>query len=99
MFVGQEKGHDDNKEKMSIRSEGLESVNEVSRPGMATAGSTASKVRKVSAVSGLHWPLGCSYSLYPSRECGESVTDSTRAAALSFGPLFTVECVLSLVVY
>lgn len=55
LFVGQEKGHDDNnKEKMSIRSEGLESVNEMSRPsGMVAAGSTASKVRKVSAVSEL----------------------------------------------
>lgn len=51
LFVGQEKGHDDNnKEKMSIRSEGLESVNEMSRPSGA-AGSNATKVRKVSAVS------------------------------------------------
>lgn len=50
LFVGQEKGNDDNnKEKMSIRSEGLESVSEMHRP---TAPSTmASKVRKVSTVS------------------------------------------------
>lgn len=59
LFVGQEKGNDDNnKEKMSIRSEGLESVNEMSRPsamaaaaGAMGSGATASKVRKVSAVS------------------------------------------------
>lgn len=52
LFVGQEKGHDDNnKEKMSIRSEGLESVNEMSRPSGVAAGSNATKVRKVSAVS------------------------------------------------
>lgn len=50
--MGQEKGNDDNnKEKMSIRSEGLESLNEISRPQGMSAGSTASKVRKVSAVS------------------------------------------------
>lgn len=48
--MGQEKGNDDNnREKMSIRSEGLESVTEMSRP--IAAGSTASKVRKASAVS------------------------------------------------
>lgn len=50
--MGQEKGHDDNnREKMSIRSEGLESVNEMSKPSGMAAGSTATKVRKVSAVS------------------------------------------------
>lgn len=49
--MGQEKGHDDNnKEKMSIRSEGLESVTEMSKPGMSV-GANAAKVRKVSAVS------------------------------------------------
>lgn len=55
LFVGQEKGNDDNnKEKMSIRSEGLESVSEMTRPRAPSAiasGTTASKVRKVSAVS------------------------------------------------
>lgn len=55
LFVGQEKGNDDNnKEKMSIRSEGLESVSEMQRPTApsATASNTmASKVRKVSTVS------------------------------------------------
>lgn len=50
--MGQEKGNDDNnKEKMSIRSEGLESVNEMRLAGVS-GGSNASKVRKVSAVSG-----------------------------------------------
>lgn len=59
LFVGQEKGNDDNnKEKMSIRSEGLESVSEMhqrqpSAPSAIASGTTASasKVRKVSAVS------------------------------------------------
>lgn len=56
LFVGQEKGNDDNnKEKMSIRSEGLESVSEMTRTRAPTAiasGTTATKpVRKVSAVS------------------------------------------------
>lgn len=53
LFVGQEKGNDDNnKEKMSIRSEGLESVSEITRTTAptATAAGTA-KARKVSAVS------------------------------------------------
>lgn len=51
-FVGEEKGNDDNnKEKMSIRSEGLESVSEMQRPTAPTAYSAASKVRKVSTVS------------------------------------------------
>lgn len=53
LFVGQEKVNDDNKEKMSIRSEGLEPVNEMSRPQGASTGSTTSKIRKVSAVSEL----------------------------------------------
>lgn len=59
LFVGQEKGNDDNnKEKMSIRSEGLESVSEMhqrqpSAPSAIASGTIASanKVRKVSAVS------------------------------------------------
>lgn len=47
LFVGQEKGHDDNnKEKMSIRSEGLESVSEQRR-----LPTNPTKMRKVSAVS------------------------------------------------
>ncbi|XP_037914865.1 sodium channel protein para isoform X11 [Hermetia illucens] len=51
-FVGEEKGNDDNnKEKMSIRSEGLESVSEMQRPTAPTAYSAASKVRKVSTAS------------------------------------------------
>ncbi|XP_041772290.1 sodium channel protein para isoform X23 [Anopheles merus] len=53
LFVGQEKGNDDNnKEKMSIRSEGLESVSEITRTTAptATAAGTA-KARKVSAAS------------------------------------------------
>lgn len=56
LFVGQPKGHDDNnKEKMSIRSEGLDSVSERRRiPNNLT------KMRKVSAVSVLIFiePLG-----------------------------------------
>lgn len=51
LFVNQEKGNDDNnKEKMSIRSEGLESVSEITRTTAptATAAGTA-KARKVSA--------------------------------------------------
>ncbi|XP_055537079.1 sodium channel protein para isoform X40 [Wyeomyia smithii] len=53
LFVGQEKSNDDNnKEKMSIRSEGLESVSEITRTTAptATAAGTA-KARKVSAAS------------------------------------------------
>lgn len=51
LFVGQEKGNDDNnKEKMSIRSEGLESVSEITRTTAPTAIASA-KVRKVSTVS------------------------------------------------
>lgn len=47
LFVGQEKGHDDNnKEKMSIRSEGLDSVSEQRR-----VLTNPTKIRKVSAVS------------------------------------------------
>ncbi|XP_031337062.1 sodium channel protein para isoform X6 [Photinus pyralis] len=47
LFVGQEKGHDDNnKEKMSIRSEGLDSVSEQRR-----VPTNPSKMRKVSAAS------------------------------------------------
>lgn len=47
LFVGQEKGHDDNnKEKMSIRSEGLDSVSEQRR-----VPTNPNKIRKVSAVS------------------------------------------------
>lgn len=49
--MGQEKGNDDNKEKMSIRSEGPESVGDMSRPSAIAAGSKAN-VRKSSAVSG-----------------------------------------------
>lgn len=58
LFVGQEKGNDDNnKEKMSIRSEGLESVSEMQKPtnSVPTAG-TMAKVRKVSTVSRRHLP-------------------------------------------
>ncbi|XP_055302527.1 sodium channel protein para isoform X15 [Sitodiplosis mosellana] len=52
LFVGQEKGNDDNnKEKMSIRSEGLESVSEMQRPTAPSTGTMASKVRKVSTTS------------------------------------------------
>lgn len=54
LFVGQEKGNDDNnKEKMSIRSEGLESVSEMHQrqPSAPTAIASGTKVRKVSAVS------------------------------------------------
>ena len=53
LFVGQEKGNDDNnKEKMSIRSEGLESVSEITRTTAPTANALASaKARKVSTVS------------------------------------------------
>lgn len=57
LFVGQEKGNDDNnKEKMSIRSEGLESVSEMQRPApyAIASGTSAAKVRKVSAVSMLN---------------------------------------------
>ena len=51
LFVGQEKGNDDNnKEKMSIRSEGLESVSEITRTTAPTAIASA-KVRKASTVS------------------------------------------------
>ncbi|XP_035791465.1 sodium channel protein para-like isoform X4 [Anopheles albimanus] len=51
LFVGQEKGNDDNnKEKMSIRSEGLESVSEITRTTAPTA-TGAAKARKVSAAS------------------------------------------------
>lgn len=51
LFVGQEKGNDDNnKEKMSIRSEGLESVSEITRTTAPTALASA-KARKVSTVS------------------------------------------------
>ncbi|CRK91925.1 CLUMA_CG005540, isoform B [Clunio marinus] len=51
LFVGQEKGNDDNnKEKMSIRSEGLESVSEITRTTAPTALASA-KARKVSTTS------------------------------------------------
>lgn len=51
-FVGQEKGNDDNnKEKMSIHSEGLESVSEMQRPAHSAIASSTSKGRKVSTVS------------------------------------------------
>lgn len=56
LFVGQPKGHDDNnKEKMSIRSEGLDSVSERRR-----IPNNLNKMRKVSAVSVLIFiePLG-----------------------------------------
>lgn len=50
LFVGQEKGNDDNnKEKMSIRSEGLESVSEITRT--APTALASAKARKVSTVS------------------------------------------------
>lgn len=50
LFVGQEKGNDDNnKEKMSIRSEGLESVSEITR--QAPTALASAKARKVSTVS------------------------------------------------
>lgn len=46
LFVGQEKGHDDNNKEMSTRSDGLDSVSEQRRlPSYPT------KMRKVSAVS------------------------------------------------
>lgn len=49
LFVGQEKGNEDNnKEKMSIRSDGMESVSEI-RTTAPTG--LAAKVRKVSTVS------------------------------------------------
>jgi hypothetical protein len=52
LFVGQEKGNDDNnKEKMSIRSEGLESVSEITRTAAPTTAMHPAKVRKVSTVS------------------------------------------------
>ncbi|KAG5673890.1 hypothetical protein PVAND_003895 [Polypedilum vanderplanki] len=51
LFVGQEKGNDDNnKEKMSIRSEGLESVSEITRTA-PTALASAKQARKVSTTS------------------------------------------------
>jgi voltage-gated sodium channel type II alpha len=51
LFVGQEKGNEDNnKEKMSIRSEGLDSVSEITRTTAPTALASA-KARKVSTVS------------------------------------------------
>lgn len=51
-FVGQEKGNDDNnKERMSIHSEGLESVSEMQRPAHSAIASSTSKGRKVSTVS------------------------------------------------
>lgn len=62
LFVGQEKGNDDNnKEKMSIRSEGLESVSEMTKPAPTAiaSGTTTAKVRKVSAVSILNAFLEC----------------------------------------
>ena len=50
LFVGQEKGNDDNnKEKMSIRSEGLDSVSEITRT--APTALASAKARKVSTVS------------------------------------------------
>lgn len=55
LFVGQEKGNDDNnKEKMSLRSDGLESVSEMQKSHMMYASTT--KVRKVSTVSLLSEP-------------------------------------------
>ena len=52
LFVGQEKGNDDNnKEKMSIRSEGLESVSEITRTAPTAIAAGTVKARKVSAVS------------------------------------------------
>lgn len=55
LFVSQEKGNDDNnKEKISIRSELLESVSEIQRPAptaIATGTPSALKGRKVSTVS------------------------------------------------
>uniref|UniRef100_T1GH96 Voltage-gated Na+ ion channel cytoplasmic domain-containing protein n=1 Tax=Megaselia scalaris TaxID=36166 RepID=T1GH96_MEGSC len=50
LFVGQEKGNDDNnKEKISLRSDGLESVGEMQKTHAIYASST--KVRKVSTTS------------------------------------------------
>lgn len=46
LFVGQEKGHDDNNKEMSTRSEGLDSVSEQRR-----VPTNPTKMRKVSAVS------------------------------------------------
>lgn len=52
LFVGQEKGNDDNnKEKMSIRSDGMESVSEITRNQTTAPTGLAAKVRKVSTVS------------------------------------------------
>ena len=54
LFVGGEKGNDDNnKEKMSIRSVEVESesVSVIQRPPAPTTAPTATKVRKVSTVS------------------------------------------------
>lgn len=46
LFVGQEKGHDDNNKEMSTRSDGLDSVSEQRR-----IPTNPTKMRKVSAVS------------------------------------------------
>lgn len=46
LFVGQEKGHDDNNKEMSTRSDGLDSVSEQRR-----VPTNPTKMRKVSAVS------------------------------------------------
>lgn len=54
LFVGQEKGHDDNNKEMSTRSDGLDSVSEQRR-----VPTNPTKIRKVSAVSVLinHDPI------------------------------------------
>lgn len=56
LFVGQEKGNDDNnKEKMSIKSDGLDSANDIARTiPQGSVGVLANKVRKVSVVSNLN---------------------------------------------
>lgn len=78
LFVGQPKGHDDNnKEKMSIRSEGLDSVSERRRiPNNLT------KMRKVSAVSVLIFiePLG---NEIPSRQVTFSILTNLQKNYIS----------------
>jgi hypothetical protein len=65
LFVGQEKGNDDNnKEKMSIRSEGLESVSEITRTTAPTALASA-KARKVSTVSMQVNAFACHFHFHP----------------------------------
>lgn len=84
LFVGQEKGNDDNnKEKMSIRSEGLESVSEMQRPTAPSAGTMAShKVRKVSTVSMAMGMLACTNSLFSTEIHTLTLNTPTHTPAL-----------------